>query len=75
MKRTIAFFLIFALLCTACGAAAQPDAAASAVDVTPTAVSAASASDAAALNDPTDAAKEATEDFSIICEKVLRRCG
>lgn len=65
MKRTIAFFLIFALLCTACGAAAQPDAAASAVDVTPTAVSAASASDAAALNDPTDAAKEATEDFSI----------
>ncbi len=65
MKHIFAFLLIFALLCTACGAGVQTNAKASPTAAASSGSSAVPAADAAALTDPADASKETTDDFSI----------
>ena len=69
MKRIFAFLLIFALLCTACGAGVQTNAGASSTAAAPGGSTAAPAQDSAeTLTDPTDRSRETTEDFSVTSE-------
>ncbi len=71
MKHTFAILLIFALLCTACGA--QTNIGSSSIAVVPasetsipvTAAATAAPIDVETLDDPTDSSRETTDDFTI----------
>ncbi len=70
MKRIFAFLLIFALLCTACGAQTQTNAetTTAATASTGTAAQTAAPDSVDALNDPTDDSKDTTDDFTVTSE-------